>query len=739
MDKNLQRLLDKGFSLLPLTRRGKIPVTDHGVLDATGDREQIEAWINEYGSDSNWAVACGDASGVVVLDIDPRHGGMESMSFLTKEYGKLPETVVAQTGGEQPGYHYYFRTPNRKIRNRTGITPGIDFKSSRGYVVCPPSVTDNPYEWIVAPWESEIAELPGWLLEMAIRTGEAGYEFDENGNVPHGQRNDYLLSMAGTMRRRGFHIDAIHEALKKECELRCEGYVGKETEVAQIVENISKYSSDDPLLAKLIEFDVDLDLRMEADSSEKALLGFILGDWDMSDGVILAEIMSQVRISHFENPLRKRAFDVATELWKKQVTPSLLTVAEATDLDKNQVEELESILGDGTRIATLGDASFHINRVQQAYVLKEAASVFSYGLETAKRGAQEPRSLVSHVSTRLLELLEMGQNNQTQTYKEVNTELRAFVRDAKKGILGLNEPTGFPDLDKKIIGYAIAELIIVAGRPSQGKSAFFLQSITEMAKGWRDRGEDKSALVFSAEMTNVQLALRNAGRESRINATRVRRWDLDASEEKMLYSKIDELDELNVFLDDTVSPTLQYIMAKCLAVHARNPLGVVVFDFLELIGQEPGDNEYNKVVRLERALIGLKAIAKVLNVPVIVLLQLSRDVEKRASVNQEPAPRLSDLAWTSMAEKLANQIFMVYYPWFFHNAGISFANPPDPRYYEVHVVKNRDGDLGPVKMTFVKEYGLYLPYAFLEQTNTSIPFDYDDPNPDSLEWGEDED
>src|SRR5690606_754012 len=99
---------------------------------------------------------------------------------------------------------------------------------------------------------------------------------------------------------------------------------------------------------------------------------------------------------------------------------------------------------------------------------------------------------------------------------------------------------------------------------------------------------------------------------------------------------------------------------------------------------------------LEDTLKILKGVAKVLDCPVVVLTQLSRDVEKRATVNREPIPTMADIRWVGQAENLAEQIFFLYWPWKFYKAGVPYSTPPDEEHYEVHVAKNRDGKVGVV-------------------------------------------
>ncbi|HZZ29007.1 MAG TPA: bifunctional DNA primase/polymerase [Pirellulales bacterium] len=153
----------RGWRVLPV--RNKIPLTAHGVKDATTDQEKIKTWFTRW-PDAGVGIAAGIASGLVVLDIDAAKDGLESLAQLETEHGPLPTTLKVKTGGG--GFHFYFIHPGGRIRNRANMFPGVDLRSDNGYVVAPPSLhaSGNKYAWVegCSPNEIEIAELHQWLL-----------------------------------------------------------------------------------------------------------------------------------------------------------------------------------------------------------------------------------------------------------------------------------------------------------------------------------------------------------------------------------------------------------------------------------------------------------------------------------------------------------------------------------------------------------------------------------------------
>lgn len=201
----------------------KHPRTMHGLKDATADQSQIIKWWGQWPA-ANIGVATGPASGVVVVDIDPRNGGMDSWAALIadKEFEHLGPACL--TGGG--GMHLYFRHPGTKVMSRSGeFADGVDVKGDGGYVVAPPSIhaTGTAYSWIegYAPWERECQEIPAWLqklMETAVQTTAAPVA----DRITQGKRRSALLSLAGSMRHRNMGETAIFNALMAENAEKCE-------------------------------------------------------------------------------------------------------------------------------------------------------------------------------------------------------------------------------------------------------------------------------------------------------------------------------------------------------------------------------------------------------------------------------------------------------------------------------------------------------------------------------------
>ena len=219
---------------------GKHPRTAHGFKDATADLDQIKRWWEQW-PDANIGTPTGE--GLVVLDVDPRNAGMESISQLQKEQGALPGTRQQATGGG--GVHFFFKT-DQALGSRTGIRPGIDLKAEGGYVVLPPSLhaSGKRYRWLK---QSKAAPMPAWLVELqGSRNGDVAARAgkDTPKTISQGVRNQTLMSLAGSMRRRGMSSDEIYNAIQGVNTHRCKPPL-QDSEVQSIVTSAARYQPFD--------------------------------------------------------------------------------------------------------------------------------------------------------------------------------------------------------------------------------------------------------------------------------------------------------------------------------------------------------------------------------------------------------------------------------------------------------------------------------------------------------------
>ena len=217
---------------------------------------------------------------------------------------------------------------------------------------------------------------------------------------------------------------------------------------------------------------------------------------------------------------------------------------------------------------------------------------------------------------------------------------------------------------------------------------------------------DKTSLFFSAEMTRDAVNIRNLARQSGVNSIQIRQSMYSPEdEEKMMEALRDQEINLNLYIDDKVSPTVSYIAAKSLTVQAlTGNLGSVYIDYIELIKSVDERYRDNKVRTMEEIIIELKNLAKVMGIPIVVLSQLSRDIELRKTPVEI---KMADFKWASMIEQSAEVILGCVWPWKFHHSGVKYRDEPPENYYEIQAIKVREGRVGKVPLYFNPTIGKF--------------------------------
>ena len=248
-------------------------------------------------------------------------------------------------------------------------------------------------------------------------------------------------------------------------------------------------------------------------------------------------------------------------------------------------------------------------------------------------------------------------------------------------------PCGYYDIDAMTSGFSRSDLIIIAGRPSMGKTAFALCVASNIAK------DSKLPIaIFSLEMSREQLTQRLLSSEAKIPSNRLRSGRISQNEFEPLVNAVGNLSELPIYIDDTANLTVMQMRSQVRRLQAqqKEPLGLVLLDYLQLM--EGGDSD-NRVQQLSKMTRSLKGLARELNVPIIALSQLSRGVEQR----NNKRPMLSDLRESGSIEQDADLVMMLYRDEYYN------PDSPDRGIAEVSIVKHRNGPVGTVKLIFNAE------------------------------------
>ncbi|MBE9211102.1 replicative DNA helicase, partial [Nostoc sp. LEGE 06077] len=267
---------------------------------------------------------------------------------------------------------------------------------------------------------------------------------------------------------------------------------------------------------------------------------------------------------------------------------------------------------------------------------------------------------------------------------DVVVNLYQEIEDRSQGKVLSGIPTGFYDLDALTAGFNRTDLIIAAGRPAMGKSAFAAQIAFHLASAYR-----YPVVVFSLEMSKLQIAMRALSSEANIESGYLKSGRISDTQWQSLSQGIGTLSELPVYLDDRPDPPLTYIEAECRKIMARErrDLGLIVVDYLQLMDSFGSGNRNNEIEKLTR---GLKRLAMKLQTPVLCLSQLSRAVESR----NNKRPMLSDLRDSGGIEQDGDKVIMLYRDEYYDPSTV------DRGVAEIILAKNRDGATGTIKLLF---------------------------------------
>jgi replicative DNA helicase len=339
------------------------------------------------------------------------------------------------------------------------------------------------------------------------------------------------------------------------------------------------------------------------------------------------------------------------------------------------------------RIPTTAGAAYFIEKVRELALLREIIRACTGGVEDAYDYTGGIQEFADKIERDIFAVTQQRVGDSAKLVRDPMKDAMAAFRlmAAKKapveGVL-----TGLADIDRILGGLKPAEMIVLAGRPSCGKTALAM-NIAEAAAMPR-HGPGKAALVFSLEMSSPELCKRLLCSRARVNARLLRQGMVNKSDMAELDTAEAEFSRSALYIDDASSPTVMEIRAKARRVHMRSPLSLIVVDYLQLVA--PGDRRAQREQQVAEASRNLKALAKELALPVLVLAQLNREAEK-----SDRRPRLSDLRESGAIEQDADVVMMLSRP---KEEGASFQVAAGAM--DLTIAKNRNGEVGDVRLTF---------------------------------------
>jgi replicative DNA helicase len=339
-------------------------------------------------------------------------------------------------------------------------------------------------------------------------------------------------------------------------------------------------------------------------------------------------------------------------------------------------------------VPTSAGAVHYARIVKEKSVLRDLISTSTEIVEECFDAPGDVDDLIDDAERRIFQISDKRIGSSFYSMKEI-------VKSSFKTIENLYErqehvtgvPTGFKDIDDLTSGFQTSDLIIVAGRPSMGKTALCL-NIAQNAAG----NHKKSVAIFSLEMAKEQLVTRMLCSEARIDAHRLRSGYLGATDWPKLTRAAGQLSDSSIFIDDSPAISAMEMRAKSRRIKAEKGLDLIIIDYMQLMrGKSRSESREQEISEISRS---LKALAKELSVPVVALSQLNRAVENR----QDKRPMLADLRESGAIEQDADVIIFIYRDEFYNK------NSPDKGIAEIIVGKQRNGPVGTRKLTWLDKY-----------------------------------
>ena len=422
--------------------------------------------------------------------------------------------------------------------------------------------------------------------------------------------------------------------------------------------------------------------------AEESILSSILIDNDT-----LVDVIETLAPTDFYKPAHEKIFESMAELFARSEPVDIVTLANRLK-EKGQLEEV----GGAAYLSQLVDrAPYSVNAVKHAEIIRDKSSLRRM-IETCSHiindCMEEQGAVESIIDTAEGSIYEISNSKIKPSFSHINDLINSNITTLEErqnsGSDFTGVPTGYTQVDKLTSGLQKTDLIILAARPSMGKTAFVLNLARNVAVL-----EEKLVAIFSLEMGCEQLSMRLLTAEARVNSERLKSGTIGAEDWERVTEAAGVISQAPLYIDDTPNISVMEIRAKCRRLKADRELGLIIVDYLQLMrgSGTTGDRRDLEIAEISRS---LKGLAKEMDVPVIALSQLNRMLEQRA----EKRPLLSDLRESGSLEQDADIVAFIYRDEVYNKE----ENNPNKGKAEIIVAKNRNGAVGTAHLTFIGKY-----------------------------------
>ncbi len=438
----------------------------------------------------------------------------------------------------------------------------------------------------------------------------------------------------------------------------------------------------------------------QATDLEEAVLGALMLEKDAVSAVI--DILTP---KVFYKDAHQRIFSAISRLFGKSEPIDILTVTN----ELKSTGELEMVGGPyyitmlTSRIASAANIEYHSRIIQQKHIQRDLISISSEIIKDAYEDTTDVFSLLDKAEQNLFSVSE---TNLRRNFEDMPSLVRQAIEDIESAKNSESHfrgvPSGYVDMDRITAGWQKSDLIILAARPSMGKTALALSMARNMAVDFK-----QSIAFFSLEMSAVQLVTRLISSESELTSDKLKKGELADHEWEQLNAKINRLSDAKIFIDDTPALSIFELRAKCRRLKQQHDIQMVFIDYLQLM-TAGGDIKGNREQEISQISRSLKALAKELNVPVLALSQLSRAVETRPG--QSKRPILSDLRESGAIEQDADLVLFIYRAEYYKIDQFEDGTPT-AGVTEVIIAKHRNGAVGDIKLRFIDKFARFEDYV----------------------------
>src|SRR5881409_1703226 len=422
----------------------------------------------------------------------------------------------------------------------------------------------------------------------------------------------------------------------------------------------------------------------------------VLGSMLISPREIIAECVEKITEEYFYVPVHRTIYNVLVDLWNTGQAIDLITFTQVLR-DRSLLESVGGaafVTSLFTFVPTAANVQYYLDIVRDKYILREIITACTESVRRSFEEQDEVNNLLDEVEQKIFSVGEDGFKGHVLTMKDQVMEAIDAIEqlyERRGGITGIS--TGFAELDRMTNGLHESEMIVIAARPSMGKTALAMNIAEHVAIN-----EKLPVGLFSLEMSSQQLVQRLLCSRARVNLQKVRDGFLGERDFPSLTAAASKLAEAKIFIDDTAGLSILELRAKARRLKAQQDVQLMIVDYLQLLRSTSRRAQDNRQLEISEISAGLKGLAKELKIPIIVVAQLNRQPEQRSGGK----PRLSDLRESGSIEQDADLVGLLVRPELYEEDEEARAEKSGEA--EFIIAKQRNGPVGEIPLTFLKEF-----------------------------------